>query len=202
MTRFFNQVFSNPVIAGAVFVAVAYTGYDWWFQNGGWGWFAVWAFVGIRTANAIEAVREEAAFHDYESEPLELPARFFGHPLIAWPVFLIGMWFTLVGSYQVHIVGRAVFDGAALFAVGFFSVPALLCLYWWEKRRAWRRLHRKPVSQAVETTKPKTVPVATIVKPTVLLGAPAIPEAMQRLPSSLLELVREGANATRATMRV
>jgi hypothetical protein len=136
MTRFFNRVFDNPIIVAAVLVGVTYTGYNWWFANGEWGWFAAWVLVSIRTYNAIEAQRKEAEFNDYEIEKLRWYARFFGHPLIALPIVFFGLFVAIYGGYQRHFVNHGLFDGAALFEIMLFVVPVLLCLRWVEIRQA------------------------------------------------------------------
>lgn len=201
MTRFVNLVLNNPFIAGAVLVGVTYTGYYWWFENGEWGWFVAWLLLSIRTYNAIEANRREAEFNDYETGKPPFYVRLFGHPAIAWPVFVPGVFFATYGTYEANRLGELASGGVFLAVVGVFLVPSLIVIRWFSIRQSWVTRNHKTVERPAEPLKPKSVPVAAIVTPAVSLGAPAIPEAMQRLPASLLELVRDGAQATRATMR-
>jgi hypothetical protein len=201
MTRFFNRFFNNPIIAGAVLVGVTYTGYRWWFENGEWGWFVAWLLVSIRTYNAIEACRREAEFNDYETGKPPLYVRLFGHPTIAWPVFVPGLFIATFGTYEANRLGELPSGGVLLAVVGMFLVPSLIVIRWFAIRQSWMTRNHKTDERPVDPLKPKSVPVAAIVTPAVSLGAPAIPDAMQRLPASLLELVRDGAQATRATMR-
>lgn len=202
MNYFVNRFLSNPTVVTVVFVGAGFTGYDWWYRNGEGALFFVWAIAASFCINSLDQREDWKRFFGDDPDRLPLYIKVLGYPLLASPMIFIFGGLAMLCLYAVLFGKNVPIDANFLIVFGMFAAPAMQFLRWYGIRRKWYR-DRRPIEVASgELPHPKTVPFAAVVAPTVALGSPAIPEAMQRLPSSLLVLVREGAIATRGSMRM
>ena len=112
--------------------------------------------------------------------------RILGHPLIAWPMIaLLGLLWALIVCYAFLVKGLPSPEISLVLVA--LSWPIAYFVQLVQERKTWRNPSDAPVADDVPR-----VPLALSLPPAAQPHAASIPEAMQRLPEPLLQLVRSG----------
>lgn len=190
-----DKIIGHPVFFGGLILAMIKSGHAWWFEDAHWGWFAFFWCAASASASALDDIqktRRRTVSHPDSKPPLRV--RFFGHPLIAWPVICVIAPFLITLCLQAY-EQQELWQPHVLILLWMFLSPIIIFLGWNHRRRAWKLGMRAVVvlkDRLIKTTPVPSVPIASVIIPTIAVSPPDISHAMQRLPPALLALIREG----------
>lgn len=200
--RYVDKIIGDPIAFAWAVLGLGYAGHTVYRTGEGWLWVGIWFFLLATVSAAQQRIEERRELPRLNWEKPHLIVRIVGHPFVAWlPLFLVGL---VLSAEFYRTVRTPAFDGYFLIGFGILATPWLIVLRCTVARCQWKwsRIDETmaELTQAAKEAGRSVIPQAEIVAPKTALVLPGIPEAMRRLPPSLLELVQAGAQEARREM--